>query len=126
MRIAIVAVLCVACGGSGPKKDTDPDPDLKPPAKPQTEMERRQQTACEGVGTMATKCAIEETKTQSADVQKQADVEHTAEFNTKDYVDKCVAQYMSSRQVRVFEVCLREESECGPFFSCLDNALPQK
>jgi len=125
MRFAIIAVLCLACGPSKQKQDPDPDP-TGPTTKPQTEIQRRQQAACEGVGKMATKCAIEETKTQPADVQKQADPEHTAEFNTKDYVDKCVAQYMSSRQVRVFEVCLREETECDPFFSCLDNATPQK
>jgi hypothetical protein len=126
MRFAVIAVLCLACGPSKQKPDPDPDPDpaMKPP--PQTEIQRRQQAACEGVGKMATKCAVEDTKNQPANVQKEADPEHTAQFNTKDYVDKCVAQYLSSRQIRVFEVCLREETECGPFFSCLDNATPQK
>jgi hypothetical protein len=28
---------------------------------------------------------------------------------------------MSSRQVRVLEVCDREESQCGPLLSCLDH-----
>ena len=31
----------------------------------------------------------------------------------------------SSRQVRVYEVCLQEESECEPLIACLENAQPQ-
>jgi hypothetical protein len=32
---------------------------------------------------------------------------------------------MSSRQVRVLEVCFKEEQECGPLMSCLDHLKAQ-
>jgi hypothetical protein len=31
----------------------------------------------------------------------------------------------SARQVRVLEVCQKEESECEPMLTCLDNLKPQ-
>jgi hypothetical protein len=31
---------------------------------------------------------------------------------------------MSSRQVRVYEVCMREETECAALTACLENASP--
>jgi hypothetical protein len=32
---------------------------------------------------------------------------------------------MSSRQVRVLEVCFREETECAPLEACLANLSPE-
>jgi hypothetical protein len=32
---------------------------------------------------------------------------------------------MSSRQVRVHEVCMREETECDALTACLENAKPE-
>jgi hypothetical protein len=132
MRLCLVMVLvCAACGGASQKPDPDPSPHNAASTDTsdvddRSPMQVRQEAACEQVGRRATKCAIEDTSKQSADVRAQADVENTAAINTREYVKKCVAQYMSSRQIRVFEVCLREESECDPFFDCLDNANAQK
>ena len=41
--------------------------------------------------------------------------------NTEEFVARCNVPDMSSRQVRVLEVCVREEAVCGPFLSCLDH-----
>jgi hypothetical protein len=53
------------------------------------------------------------------------DLEKTAPRHTATFVEDCRQQTLSSRQLRVYEVCLREESECAPLLNCLDYAKPQ-
>jgi len=47
--------------------------------------------------------------------------------NTDMFVEKCTAwRDISSRQIRVLEVCFKEESQCGPLRECLANLQPPK
>jgi predicted small lipoprotein YifL len=134
MRLVTIAFVLAlaACGSKNPKAgdgDTLPD-DLRsngngdPP--PQTELEKRQGAACEELGPKLTECAIADARaTMSPDELAKLDVENTGKIHTREFVKSCKAQTMSSRQVRVYEVCMREETECGALTACLENASPK-
>ena len=126
MRIAIALVLLLAACGTktkgGGDDDTLPDP---PPPPQQTELEKRQGAACEQLGPRLTDCAIADARaTMTAAELAELDIESTAPLHTREMIKECKAQTMSSRQVRVYEVCLREETECAPLTACLENAAP--
>lgn len=126
MRIAIALVLLLAaCGNktkSGGDDDTLPDP---PPPPQQTELEKRQGAACEQLGPRLTDCAIADARaTMTAAELAELDVENTAPLHTREMIKECKQQTMSSRQVRVYEVCMREETECAPLTACLEHAAP--
>jgi hypothetical protein len=144
MRIigAISLCLLIACGGSKPAQespgdddDTLPDPgtaapgeaspeDDLPPAE--TELQRRQYAACERLIPRLTECAVADArKNLPPDKLAELDLEHTAPIHTRENLKKCKKGQLSSRQVRVYEVCDREETECGPLTECLANALPK-
>jgi len=125
MRFAVIAVLCVACGPSKQKQDPDPDP-TPPTTKPQTEIEKRQDAACRAVGAKLKQCAIEDDAKMSPEERAKSDVAHTAPILEREYIKACTERYLSSRQIRVREVCMREETECAPLLSCLANGDPQK
>jgi hypothetical protein len=126
MRALLFAGLLVACGGGGanaPKPDPDPDPD---PGPQRSELQVRQDAACEQAGPRLTECAIADAKaSMPAEELAKLDLEKTRPVHTREFIKECTAGYMSSRQVRVYEVCLREETECEAFLSCLENAKPQ-
>jgi len=42
------------------------------------------------------------------------------------FLKECKTSPMSSRQVRVLEVCYKSETECEPLAECLKNLEPQK
>lgn len=113
-----------ACGGSG---STTPPKEPEAPKPEMTEMQRRQGAACEALSPKLTQCAYESAKRSltEEEMKKEQVVEKMPE-HTKQLTDECKQQQMSSRQVRVYEVCMREESECGPLMDCLENAKPQK
>ena len=96
-----------------------------------TEIERRRDAASETLGPRKTKCAVEDAKKDLAagKVKKEQFDQDTApgvvQKNTEKYIDECKAKPYSSRQVRVLEVCQKEETECGPLLSCLDNLNKQ-
>jgi hypothetical protein len=111
-------------GGVGPGHVTEGEPE---PPPPETELQKRQYAACELVIPRLTACAVADAKAKmSAEEYAKLDVEHTAPIHTRENVKKCKRDYMSSRQVRVYEVCDREETECEPLVACLDNAKPTK
>ena len=124
-RISIAAALLgavAACGGT--PRAADPLPD--PPADTRTELERRRDAACEALGPRLTECAIADARaTMSPEELAKLDIEKTAPVHTRKFVEECQGQSLSSRQVRVYEVCLREETECGPLTECLDHARPE-
>jgi hypothetical protein len=126
MRTAIALVLLLAACGNKAKgggDDTLPDPPPPPPA--QTELEKRQGAACEQLGPRLTDCAIADARaTMSPAELAELDIENTAPLHTREMIKECKQQTMSSRQVRVYEVCMREESECTPLTACLENAAP--
>jgi hypothetical protein len=134
IRLISIAALAVALAGCAkqapPAEDTLPD-DLHPgnrstePTPTATELERRRDAACEKLGPRMTACAIDDARhTMSAEELAKLDVEHTAPIHTREFVKACKAQQLSSRQVRVYEVCLREETDCDPLIECLDHANP--
>ena len=130
MKLALIlALMLVACGGkptpvgpSGSGSGSDA-PHIK---DTRSKIDIRRDTACELVGTRITACAVEDAKAELAagkvtkkdfDLDTAPDVlrKHTAEF-----VKGCEVP-MSSRQVRVLEVCLKAETLCGPFADCLTH-----
>ncbi len=127
--VLIAALLGVACGGkqttgTGSGSGSDPPPPLK---DTRTELEKRLAAACESVGKKATQCALDDAKKDLAEgkvSQKDFDLNTKPELleeNTARFVKKCNVPTMSSRQVRVLEVCFKEETECGPFLDCLSH-----
>jgi len=125
---ALLFVALVACGGKHTPPPTIGGIDDPPgPVKDtRTELEKRRDVACEDAGKKLTSCALDDAKAELAAgrlAQKEFELstapdvlsKHTAEF-----VKKCRVP-MSSRQVRVLEVCFKEEAECGPFSDCLTH-----
>ena len=112
-------------GGSGE------DPYPGPVKDTRTEIEKRRDVACDTLGPKITSCAHEDAKADYAagKVSKAEYEKNTTrevlDANTKKFVEACRDQPYSSRQVRVLEVCQKEESECGPLLSCLDNLNKQ-
>ncbi|MBK9034085.1 MAG: hypothetical protein IPL61_22920 [Myxococcales bacterium] len=121
--VIVIALAVAACGGSHPAPSSPDEP--APPPDRRTELERRRDAACEALGPRMTDCAIADARaTMSPEELAKLEIESTAPVHTKKFVESCQAQSLSSRQVRVYEVCLREEQECDPLIACLDNARP--
>lgn len=134
VRAAALAAACLlGCGSSPsggptePAAEPDPDPVLKPTAlvggRPvTTEIQRRQAAACEQLGPKITACAIADARaTMAPDELAKLKLEETAPVHTRKFVESCVEPALSSRQVRVYEVCMREETECAPLLACLEH-----
>src|SRR4051812_27005708 len=115
-------LLLVACG---PKHAPEPvDNNTGPVKDTRTALERRRDAACDTLGPRVTSCAVEDAKADLAagKVTKENFDKDTApaivKKNTEKFVDECRGHDYSSRQVRVLEVCQKEESECEPLLSC--------
>lgn len=123
MAAALAATL-FACGGSQQTGSTVDNRDGLPPDN-RTEIERRRDTACAALGPRLTECAIADARaTMTPEELAKLAIEETAPKHTEEFIDSCQAQALSSRQVRVYEVCLQEETACDPLIACLDNARP--
>ena len=133
--LLILFVVVAACGGkSKPATTPPPDDDLTivphqpDAAKPATEFERRHHAACETVGAKVSACAAEDTRNDKAHpptADELAQLDQTAAIDKREYIKKCDAAEMSSRQIRVMEVCSKEETACDPFLACLDHMKPE-
>lgn len=97
------------------------------PTDSRTPIERRRDAACERLGPRITACAVEDARARlaagkidrrqfDADTAPAVQRKHTAEFDKA-----CKGATYSSRQVRVLEVCFREETRCGPLLDCLGH-----
>jgi hypothetical protein len=130
MKSLVVVMVVVAC--SGPQKSGGGDA-----AQPvgvvkdtRSEIERRRETACEALKPKLVQCTVDAAKAEldaGRLSQKQFD-----EITAQPILDKHGANWMkgcdvemSSRQVRVLEVCFEEEQECGPLLSCLEHLKAQ-
>jgi hypothetical protein len=120
--------LGLGCGGSPPQTQ---DPGQGSAAKDtRSAIERRRDAACEQLGPELTACAVADAKTDLAAgkiTQAQFDKDASADVQrglTKQWLDKCEVP-MSSRQVRVLEVCHNEEHDCDPLTQCLQNLQPK-
>ncbi len=125
--VAAIAVLG-ACGGkqqptgraTGREAAVGSAPDTR------TALEKRRDAACDSLGPKITQCAVEDARADLAagkttqhqfDQDTSSGVQHK---NTEKFLEQCKVQ-MSSRQVRVLEVCFKEEAECGPLLDCLGH-----
>lgn len=130
--LAMVALL-VACGGHEKSATTtDPDPQLGGGAlagvvqDTRSPIEKRRDVACAALGPRVTKCAVDDARAElAAGRMTKPDFEaNTAraiqDKNTEEFVAKCEVQ-LSSRQVRVLEVCRQDETECAPLLDCLGH-----
>src|SRR5687768_395924 len=102
MRIPFVLAVIVAlgCGGGQSKPPDDPGGsggDPTPVEQRRSELQIRQEAACEAAGPRLTACAVADTQQQSAETRAEADPERTAEINTREFIKGCVAATMSSR-----------------------------
>ncbi len=125
MKLALALVLA-ACGGSHPPPGK-PDPEPVGVVKDtRTPIEQRRDAACDHLGPKITQCAVEDAGKDLAagKITKQQYQQDTASGvqrkNTEEFEKKCKVD-MSSRQVRVLEVCFKEESECAPLLDCLSH-----
>lgn len=131
MKRLAIALLLAGCGGKATPPPSEPTPQLAPaPDKPASELQRRQDAACERLGPKLTQCAAADAKADLAagKTSKEQYDKDTAQAvlakNTEEFERQCKESQMSSRQVRVLEVCFREESECEPLRKCLENLKP--
>jgi hypothetical protein len=129
MRLALVLVLA-ACGGApatGGVANSAPEPVVRDTRSP---IEKRRDAACEAIGPKLTECAVDDARAKLAAgriTQQQFDGDTKPEIQrglTAEWLKKCKVE-MSSRQVRVLEVCHREETACAPLQDCLQNLQPQ-
>jgi len=133
MRLALVLLL--ACGG---KPAPQPPGNGSGSAQPafhdsRSEIEKRRDTACDQLATRNTACAVADAKADLAAgkvTQKQFDADTSPQVqqkNSEKFAEKCRKQALNSYQVRVYEVCMREEPDCGPLYQCLEHIHdPQK
>ncbi len=129
MKIRSVGIVCflVACGGG---KHPDPlhgsDTGSAAVKDTRNELEKRRDTACEQVGPKLTACAVADARAEldaGRMQKKEFELNTSAEVqrkNTEEFVKACEVP-MSSRQVRVLEVCFKEEQQCGPLADCLTH-----
>jgi hypothetical protein len=127
MKNVIISVVLAACGSkSTPVSNATGEP-AGPVTDTRSEIEKRRDAACGSLGPRITACAVEDAKVElAAGKIKQKDFDaNTApdvqRKNTEEFVDACEKAQYSSRQIRVLEVCQREESQCEPLLACLDN-----
>lgn len=127
--LIFAAAIAVGCGGKRASNAAEPTPatastsEVEPP--PLTEIELRRDAACEALAPKLTACAIDDAR-RNLPPEKLAelDPDKLAKKHSEEFLAGCKRQALSSRQVRVYEVCAREESECDALVSCLDNARP--
>jgi len=126
---SLLLVALVACGGKQtPATDTSGSGSGQPVVKQDTrsEIEKRRDTACENLKPKLYQCAVDDAKAEvAAGRMKKNDFASLTSPEVKakhgeEWLKQCRVE-MSSRQVRVLEVCFKEEQECGPLLSCLGH-----
>ncbi len=131
MKSFVLVVALVACGGKQPAPQSggsgsgsgEPVGVVK---DTRTEIERRRDTGCETLRPKLVQCAVDDAKAEldaGRMSKKDFDANTAPEVTTKlgeKWMEACRVP-MSSRQVRVLEVCFQEEKQCGPLLSCLEH-----
>ena len=121
---ALALLLLVACGGSKPAAK-DPEP-AGPTKDTRTPFEKRRDPACKAVGERLVTCAVADAKADldaGKTTKANYDGETSPEIRHKlaDEWGKTCRTFTTSHQLRVLEVCLREEAACEPFADCLQH-----
>lgn len=133
MKSLLVIAVLAACGGKQPPPSEPTEPP-GPVADTRTELEKRLDAACKALEPKIVECTVADakaahaagklTKAQLDELTKPPILEKLAD----EWEEKCDKRDRSSRQVRVLEVCFKEEQECAPLMDCLlyvDNPNPQ-
>ncbi|CAN5305467.1 hypothetical protein BH11MYX1_BH11MYX1_10150 [soil metagenome] len=123
---SLVLVLMIACGGGqhAEPAPADPVPVYKDTRSP---IEKRRDLACEAIQPKLTRCALDDAKaTMSPKELADLKPEELLAKHKVEFLKQCEISAMSSRQVRVLEVCDKEEAACDPLAECLKNLEPQK
>jgi hypothetical protein len=132
-NLALVLVTASTLAACGSKQQTPVENtgtgSAAAPADTRTAIEKRRDAACEELGPRLTTCAVNDAKAALAGgtiTQKQYDditQSGVLEKNTEEFIESCEKPKTaySSRQIRVLEVCPKEELECEPMIACLDN-----
>lgn len=123
MRAALL-LFVVACGS--PQKPA-PDPTPTGPVKDtRTPFEQRRDASCSAAGDRIVTCAVADAKadldsgkTPKADYDRDTAPGILKEL--KNQWMKTCHEVGTSFQVRVLEVCVKEEQQCGPFVDCLGH-----
>jgi hypothetical protein len=95
-------------------------------ADSRTPLEKRRDAACDELAPRLTQCAVDDAKADQASgkiSKAELDKDTSPDIlrkNTAEAKKACKVQ-LSSRQVRVLEVCMKEETECGPLQDCLGH-----
>jgi hypothetical protein len=132
-NLALVLVTASTLAACGSKQQTPVENtgtgSAAAPADTRTAIEKRRDAACEELGPRLTTCAVNDAKAALAGgtiTQKQYDditQSGVLKKNTEEFIESCEKPKTaySSRQIRVLEVCPKEELECEPMIACLDN-----
>jgi hypothetical protein len=126
--LAVITAAVAGCGGAQPAASPPVEDDVLPNPQgdeaagpPPTEFGRRQWAVCERLAPRITACAVADLVNATPEERAEADPERTAPIHTRVTMQRCKAAQLSSRQLRVLEVCEREEADCGPLTACLAN-----
>ncbi|CAN5908690.1 hypothetical protein BH11MYX3_BH11MYX3_04770 [soil metagenome] len=91
-----------------------------------TPIEKRRDVACDELAPRLTQCAVDDAKADAAagKISKDQLAKDTGpeilRKNTEEAKKACKVD-LSSRQVRVIEVCTKEETECAALQDCLGH-----
>ena len=132
MRWLLWALLAAGCGGAAQPGVGPAMPASEPAqADTRTPIERRRDAACDQLAPKLTACAVEDARADLAAGkidQRQFDLDTAPAVqrrHTEEFEKACKKATYSSRQVRVLEVCFREETRCGPLLDCLGHLSDQ-
>ncbi len=129
MKALLLIAALVACGGSQKPDPTagDPAPVAAPVKDSRTPYEKRRDTACAAIQPKLSQCALADAKaTMSPKELAELKPDELMDAHKQKWLKECESSQMSSRQVRVLEVCDHEESECAPLGECQKNLEPEK
>ena len=117
-----------AGGGSGGGSGGGDPPIVAKDTLP--EIARRRDAACRKLEPRLVQCAVDDARVRLAEgkiTPEQFEEDTSPKLQrglAQDWRTKCLKGYMSSRQVRVLEVCFREETACAALEGCLLNLKP--
>jgi len=138
MRALLLAIAIAACGGTqqpAPNNAAAGEGSATPAPAHDTRspFEQRRDAACKAIAPRLTSCAVEDAKADLAAGKTTADQfkldtdPKVLQKNTEEFINKCTSwRDMSSRQVRVLEVCYRDAPDCAQLRECLKNLEPAK
>ena len=125
----IASITLLAACGSKQQQQVSNAGSNDPPGVVQdtrTPLEKRRDAGCEQLQPTLTECAIADAKKSlSKEEYAKLKPDELRERHKKEFLEECTGSAMSSRQVRVLEVCYREEKECDPLAECLKNLQPE-